>query len=89
MARLGPLVGGSAAPSPAIVAQVDRFAWRRASLFVAIDDDAGEHGLVAADQQPESVEVVAVQPAITSALDHSKPPSSAPSDALFAVRRPE
>lgn len=39
MARLGPLVGGSAAPSPSVAAQVDRFAWRRATLFVVLSAD--------------------------------------------------
>lgn len=89
MARLGPMVGGSAAPSPTIVAQVDRFAWLRASLFVVLDDDVVETRQTAAEQQPDRGTALAVTTPITPAYVDAAPPSPTANDALFAVRRPE
>jgi len=89
MARLGATIGGLAAPSPAIAVHVDRFAWRRAALFVALDDGASADGSGATRVQVNGVGEVA-------SIDSVGPPSNdgarVPTDvahALFAVRRPE
>lgn len=89
LTRLAPITDSSDAPSPTIVAQVDRFAWRRASLFVALDSGAGDGDPNAPDRQPASAVTVSVQPQITPALDNAAPTPSAGSDALFAVKRPQ
>jgi soluble lytic murein transglycosylase-like protein len=89
MARLGPTVGGSAAPSPTIAMPVDRFAWRRASLFVALDEHAPTSGLEA---EPVQDDAHAAAPPNLSAATRSEASAEArsdPSHALFAVRRPE
>lgn len=69
MARLGSMIGGSAAPSPITVASVDRFAWRRASLFVALNERDADGGSVARPVQPETaVEAMPVSALATSTL---------------------
>lgn len=89
MARLGPLIGGSAAPSPTVVAQLDRFAWRRASLFVTLESMARESGSPASSSQFHGDPNAAVQGSTTPTLADASPPSPANGNTLFAVRRPE
>lgn len=89
MARLGPLVGGSAAPSPPLVAQVDRFAWRRATLFVVLSADVP---VAAPPELGSGISADRLQGEATSTSDAiagSSAASSAAQDSLFAVRRPE
>lgn len=89
MARLGATVGGSTAPSPAVVAQVDRFAWRRASLFVAVNDGAPGDGSTAAQAQVDAAATAPLDDAFpSSSADRTMAVADAP-HALFAVRRPE
>lgn len=89
MARLGATVGGSAAPSQAVVAQVDRFAWRRASLFVALDDGAPVDGSGAGQAQVDGAATAPLDSTVpTSSADRTMAASDVP-HALFAVRRPE
>lgn len=89
MARLGPMTGGSAAPSPTVIAQVDRFAWRRAALFVSLDNDARESSSAASVPQAEDDQTGAAQPPTTPTLNDALPPVPTSGDALFAVKRPE
>lgn len=90
MARLGSTVGGSAAPSPTIVAQVDRYAWRRASLFVQLGDGAeNSSGMVGSTASPLQVggDDRATSLAASSALEVSPTiTQEGASHALFAVR---
>jgi soluble lytic murein transglycosylase-like protein len=81
MARLGAAVGGSAAPLPTIVANVDRLAWRRAALFVALDERTSSGG-------PESTIGALDGPATVQTHEPSAVPTRTP-DTLFAIRRPE
>lgn len=85
MARLAPLLGGSAAPRPTVVVQVDRFAWRRASLFAALSDDASQAASGQADNDPQADRPRGeVRP-----TNDTTAASSGAQDGLFAVRRPE
>lgn len=85
MARLAPLVGGSAVSQPMVVVQVDRFAWHRASLFAALSDDAPE---AASGQADGELAADRLQGEITPTSDTAAASSGA-QDSLFAVRRPE
>lgn len=85
MARLGPMVGGSAAPSRAIVAQVDRFAWRRATLFVAVSDVASTTTSAQIEGQFATDRPQVDRTATSDAVDAS----AADQHALFAVRLPK
>lgn len=89
MARVGATVGGSAAPSPAVVAQVDRLAWRRASLFVALDDSAPADGSAAAHLQVGGIQDGASPDDSAHSRDVRTTTSTDASHPLFAVRRPE
>lgn len=89
MARLGPMVGGSAASSPAIVAQVDRFAWRRAALFVTLDQRTSAADPIASSPQARSPADVASDDAVATSPEDAASPETSPAHALFAVRRPE
>jgi hypothetical protein len=94
MARLGPMVGGSVAPSSTSPAPVDRFAWTRAALFVSIatasalmppgeDNDAIEPptvGRISAVRPPQSE---AGRPSTGTATD-----ATDATDAIFAIKRP-
>jgi len=93
MARLGPMVGGSAAPVPTVVAQIDRLAWTRASLFVQVRGAAvlsSTTGEFAAPELQTGGNELAPSGAATPPSGTTS--SAAPADAphrLFAVRRPE
>lgn len=85
MARLAPMVGGSAASSPTVVVQVDRFAWRHASLFAALSDDASQAASGQVDDDPGADRPRGeVRP-----TSYTTAASSSAQDGLFAVRRPE
>jgi soluble lytic murein transglycosylase-like protein len=93
MARLGPMVGGSAAPSPTFVAQVDRLGWTRAALFVQVGNSASSSnvadGINAPALQVDGGEFAPAQVATSQVVTG---PSATPADtthALFAIRRPE
>ncbi len=93
MARLGPIVGGSAAPVPTVVAQIDRLAWTRASLFVQV---RGREVLSSATDEFAAPELQAggneLAPSGAATPPSGTTSSAAPADAphrLFAVRRPE
>lgn len=85
MARLAPLVGSSAAPSPTMVVQVDRFAWRRASLFAALSHDLSQ---AASGQTDDDSEADRSRDEVRP-TSNTTAASSAAQDGLFAVRRPE
>mgnify|MGYP002777987672 CR=1 FL=1 len=87
--RLGATVSGSAAPSPAVHAQVDRFAWRRASLFVALDDGAAVDGSRATRAQVDRAATAPRDEVAASSPDERATARTDTSHALFAVRRPE
>ena len=89
MARLDATVGGSAARSPAVVAQVDRYAWRRAALFVALDDSAPADGSAAAHLQVGGIQDGASPDHSAHSRDVRTTTSADASHPLFAVRRPE
>lgn len=90
MARLGSTVGGSAAPSPTIVAQIDRFAWRRASLFVQLGNGAEASGEMAgstASPLRDEGDDRATTLAVSYALEvRPAATQEGASHALFAVR---
>ena len=89
IARLGPMVGDSAAPSPTVVAQVDRFAWRRAALFVALDQRTSGTVPVASSPRVETPPPTTSDVAGASSSEPATSPEISPAHALFAVRRPE
>lgn len=93
MARLGSTISSSAAPSPTVVAQIDRFAWRRASLFVQLTEVISSRGnrevfgassLQNGDDPvaPESMQPREVHPTLEL-------PETGGSRSIFAVRKPE
>lgn len=93
MARLGPMVGGSAAPAPAVVMRADRTAWTRAALFVRVRNGATPS---ATTDEPSAPTLQTVgdgsAPNQLGATQPSTAPANAPTEAphaLFAVRRPE
>jgi soluble lytic murein transglycosylase-like protein len=53
MARLGPMVGSSAAPAPTVMARIDRLAWTRASLFVQVGGRPSSSGIADGPTAPE------------------------------------
>lgn len=89
MARLGSMVGSSAAPSPAVVAQIDRFAWRRAALFVTLDQRTSAADPIASSPQAGSPADVASGDSIAIPPEDAASAEASPAHALFAVRRPE
>ena len=89
MARLGAAVGGSAAPSPTVAAQVDRFAWRRAALFVALGESTSSGGPNARPVQPARVSEVAVDMTAVLPTDSATVSADVAGAGLFVVRRPE
>lgn len=92
MARLGSTVGGSAAPSPTIVAQVDRFAWRRASLFVQLAQGASSGsdtvGRNAVSPQDDATPIETTLAAPNELTNKSTSVQADVTHALFAVRGP-
>jgi soluble lytic murein transglycosylase-like protein len=89
LARLGATVGGSAARSPTVVAQADPFAWRRAALFVAVDERRPTSDPVAASRHIESSSGAASDAPIAPWSDDLSPSDTAAVHSLFAVRRPQ
>lgn len=89
VARLEPSVGGSAAPLPTIVAQVDRFSWRQAALFVQLDQRTSAADAAARSPQIEPLSDVISHAAVATPSEHSAPPGPSPAHTLFAVRKPE
>ena len=89
IARLESIIGSSAAPSPTAVAQVDRSAWRRAALFVALDQRTSGADPGAPSTQVEAFVPVASNVAVTTSSEHAASPGQSPAHALCAVRRPE
>lgn len=85
LARLGPIVGGSAAPSTTAVVHVDRYAWRGASLFVVLGDRASPEP----SAQIETTSPTTTEREAWATTETTSPASSPPASGLFAVRRPE
>lgn len=88
VARLAPLVGGSAAPPPTIVVQVDRFDWRGASLFVALDERTSKSGSAAELLHDDGGSTAALSEQATASSERTETGSLETTDVLFAVRRP-
>lgn len=91
MARIGPAISGSAAPSPGFSAQIDRFAWTRASLFARIVSVSGSANPVqdVDELSPRDGDVLSSAGPLNlrAETEHSTAPERA-ADALFAVRGP-
>lgn len=92
MARLGPLVGGSVAPSSTSSASVDRFAWTRAALFVDVARVAASTSS-AQDDEPIDPPTVGGPWAVRLPQSEADRPSASmannATDAIFAIRRPQ
>ena len=87
MARLGTMVGGSAAPSPAVLAPPDPFSWRRATLFVAHGERSATSGSGASPVQPEAFAIARPEGGLATQTGSPMTGSVGSADALFAVRR--
>jgi hypothetical protein len=89
MARLGPMVGSSAAPSPT--------SWRRSTaspgvvqaLFVALDRRTSGTVPVASSPRDETPPPTTSDVSGASSSEQATSPEITPAQALFAVRRPE
>lgn len=85
LARLGSITGNGSAVEVAVVAQPDRFAWRRSALFVRSSAATSD-----ADQARPENEIAAAEKAISGPeVGNSSPPSpptASPIDSLFVPR---
>lgn len=89
MARLGRSIVASAEPAPTFPAQIDRFSWRRAALFVTLDQRASSANPAATSLQMERPSTITSDAAVATSSKHSVPSEPNPAHNLFAVRRPE